>query len=105
MSTWPSSRKPGSATIASLGRELDLFSIQDEAGPGLIFWHPKGGIIRKEIEDWLREELLARGYDLVFTPQCHAVAPVGDERAHRTSISENMFGPMAWRTTATSSSP
>src|SRR6266478_4072446 len=46
------------------GTELDLFSIQDEAGPGLIFWHPKGGLIRKIIEDWLRNELLARGYDL-----------------------------------------
>ena len=51
-----------------LGQELDLFSIQDEAGPGLIFWHPKGGSIRKQMEDWLRDELLRRGYDLVFTP-------------------------------------
>src|SRR2546429_44757 len=45
-----------------LGVELDLFSIQEEAGPGLIFWHPKGGLIRKIVEDWLREELLKRGY-------------------------------------------
>jgi threonyl-tRNA synthetase len=51
-----------------LGTELDLFSIQEEAGPGLIFWHPKGGLIRKIMEDWLREELLKRGYDLVYTP-------------------------------------
>src|SRR6476469_360073 len=51
-----------------LGKELDLFSIQDEAGPGLIFWHPKGGLIRKEIEDFLRAELLRQGYDLVYTP-------------------------------------
>jgi len=51
-----------------LGQDLDLFSIQDEAGPGLVFWHPKGGLIRKEIEDFLREELLRRGYQLVFTP-------------------------------------
>ncbi|HET7101043.1 MAG TPA: TGS domain-containing protein, partial [Terriglobia bacterium] len=36
-----------------LGKDLDLFSIQEEAGPGLIFWHPKGGVIRREIEDWL----------------------------------------------------
>src|SRR6266568_4778018 len=41
-----------------LGTELDLFSIQEEAGPGLIFWHPKGGLIRKIVEDWLRDELL-----------------------------------------------
>lgn len=51
-----------------LGRELDLFSIQEEYGPGLIFWHPKGGIIRKEIEDFLRAELIERGYGLVYTP-------------------------------------
>src|SRR5947207_14771556 len=43
-----------------LGVELDLFSIEEEAGPGLIFWHPKGGLIRKIVEDWLREELLKR---------------------------------------------
>src|SRR5207245_10635041 len=51
-----------------LGSELDLFSIQEEAGPGLIFWHPRGGLVRKLMEDWLREELLRRGYQLVFTP-------------------------------------
>src|SRR5258708_1434593 len=51
-----------------LGTELDLFSIQEEACPGLIFWHPKGGLIRKIVEDWLRKELLKRGYDLVYTP-------------------------------------
>lgn len=51
-----------------LGKELDLFSIQDEAGPGLIFWHPKGSIIRKEVEDFLREELLRQDYQLVYTP-------------------------------------
>src|ERR1700730_18333773 len=51
-----------------LGRELDLFSIQEEYGQGLIFWHPKGGAIRKEMEDYLREQLSLRGYGLVFTP-------------------------------------
>src|SRR3989454_1296764 len=51
-----------------LGRELDLFSIQEQYGQGLIFWHPKGGAIRKEMEDYLREQLAARGYGLVFTP-------------------------------------
>jgi threonyl-tRNA synthetase len=51
-----------------LGKDLDLFSIQEDAGPGLVFWHPKGGLIRREIEDWLRAELESRGYDLVFTP-------------------------------------
>jgi threonyl-tRNA synthetase len=51
-----------------LGQQLDLFSIQELAGPGLIFWHPKGGIIRKEMEDWMRSEYLKRGYSLVYTP-------------------------------------
>src|ERR1700678_1260867 len=51
-----------------LGQELDLFSIQELAGPGLIFWHPKGGRIRKIIEDWMRDQYLERGYSLVYTP-------------------------------------
>ncbi len=51
-----------------LGQELDLFSVEEDAGPGLIFWHPKGGLIRNLIENWLREELQRRGYDLVYTP-------------------------------------
>src|SRR5918912_1263582 len=51
-----------------LGRELDLFSIQDAYGQGLIFWHPKGGVVRKAMEDYLYEELQARGYSLVYTP-------------------------------------
>ena len=51
-----------------LGQELDLFSIQELAGPGLIFFHPKGGIIRKTLEDWMRDEYLKRGYSLVYTP-------------------------------------
>ena len=51
-----------------LGKQLDLFSIQEVAGAGLIFWHPKGGIIRKAMEDWMREECIRRGYSLVFTP-------------------------------------
>ena len=51
-----------------LGKQLDLFSIQELAGPGLIFWHPKGGLIRKEMEDWMRNEYLKRGYSLVYTP-------------------------------------
>ncbi|MGH9407569.1 MAG: threonine--tRNA ligase [Terriglobia bacterium] len=76
-----------------LGRELDLFSIEDDAGAGLIFWHPKGGIIRKEIEDWLREELLRRGYDLVFTP--HTMRRhLWEISGHTGFYRENMFGPM-----------
>jgi len=51
-----------------LGRELDLFSIQDEFGPGLVLWHPKGAVIRRVIEDFWKEEHFKRGYDLVYTP-------------------------------------
>jgi len=51
-----------------LGRELDLFSIQDEFGPGLVLWHPKGAVVRRVIEDFWKEEHFKRGYDLVYTP-------------------------------------
>jgi len=51
-----------------LGRELDLFSIHDEIGGGLVLWHPKGALVRKLIEDLWREQHLQRGYDLVYTP-------------------------------------
>jgi threonyl-tRNA synthetase len=73
-----------------LGPELDLFSIEDAAGPGLIFWHPKGGLIRKIIEDWLREELLARGYDLVFTPHIMKL-DLWKISGHANFYRENMF--------------
>jgi threonyl-tRNA synthetase len=76
-----------------LGRELDLFSIQDEAGPGLVFWHPKGAIVRNEIEGWLREELLKRGYDMVYTP--HAMRlHLWETSGHTNFYHENMFGAM-----------
>src|SRR5712692_9219359 len=76
-----------------LGQELDLFSIQDEAGPGLIFWHPKGGLVRKIMEDWLRSELLARGYDLVFTPHVMRL-DLWKTSGHTDFYRENMFGAM-----------
>ncbi len=73
-----------------LGKELDLFSIQDEAGPGLVFWHPKGGLIRKEIEDFLRAELLRQGYDLVHTPHVARI-DLWKTSGHLNFYSENMF--------------
>ncbi len=76
-----------------LGKELDLFSIQDEAGPGLIFWHPKGGIIRKEIEDFLRAELLRQGYQLVYTPHV-ARLDLWKTSGHLDFYRENMFTPI-----------
>jgi threonyl-tRNA synthetase len=76
-----------------LGAELDLFSIQDEAGPGLIFWHPKGGMIRKQMEDWLRDELLRRGYDLVYTPHVMRL-DLWKTSGHANFYRENMFNAM-----------
>jgi threonyl-tRNA synthetase len=76
-----------------LGQELELFSIQDDAGPGLIFWHPKGGAIRKEIEDWLRHELVSRGYDLVFTPHTMRLH-LWQTSGHTDFYRQNMFGAM-----------
>jgi threonyl-tRNA synthetase len=52
-----------------LGRELDLFSIQDEAGPGLVIYHPKGAMLRTILEDFERKEHLKRGYQIVIGPQ------------------------------------
>jgi threonyl-tRNA synthetase len=76
-----------------LGKQLDLFSIQELAGPGLIFWHPKGGIIRKEMEDWMREQYLKRGYSLVYTP--HVMRrQLWQTSGHEGYYSQNMFDAM-----------
>ena len=76
-----------------LGRQLDLFSIQEVAGSGLIFWHPKGGIIRKVMEDWMREECLRRGYSLVFTP--HVMRrELWKISGHEGFYAGNMYTPM-----------
>jgi threonyl-tRNA synthetase len=76
-----------------LGKQLDLFSIQELAGAGLIFWHPKGGIIRKIMEDWMREECLRRGYQLVFTPHVARVN-LWQTSGHEGFYAGNMFTPM-----------
>jgi threonyl-tRNA synthetase len=76
-----------------LGQELDLFSIQEAAGPGLIFFHPKGGIVRKIIEDWMRDQYLSRGYSLVYTP--HVMRrKLWEISGHANFYSDNMFTPM-----------
>ncbi len=76
-----------------LGKQLDLFSIQEVAGPGLIFWHPKGGIVRKVMEDWMREECLRRGYSLVFTP--HVMRrELWKISGHEGFYAGNMYTPM-----------
>ena len=76
-----------------LGKQLDLFSIQELAGAGLVFWHPKGAIVRKVMEDWMREECLRRGYQLVFTP--HVMRrELWKVSGHEGFYSGNMYTPM-----------
>jgi threonyl-tRNA synthetase len=76
-----------------LGKQLDLFSIQELAGAGLIFWHPRGGMIRKIMEDWMREECIRRGYDLVYTPHVARVN-LWQTSGHEGFYADNMFTPM-----------
>ncbi len=76
-----------------LGKQLDLFSIQELAGAGLIFWHPKGAMIRKIMEDWMREECLRRGYQLVYTPHVARVN-LWQTSGHEGFYAANMFTPM-----------
>ncbi len=75
-----------------LGRELDLFSIQEQYGQGLIFWHPKGGAIRREMEDYLRGELNKRGYGLVYTPHI-AKRELWRTSGHEENYADAMFAP------------
>jgi threonyl-tRNA synthetase len=76
-----------------LGKELDLFSIQELAGPGLIFFHPKGGMIRKQLEDWMRDQYLKRGYSLVYTPHV-ARFDLWKTSGHANFYAQNMFSRM-----------
>jgi threonyl-tRNA synthetase len=78
-----------------LGRELDLFSIQDAYGEGLILWHPRGGVTRKAMEDYLRDQLLERGYGLVYTPHI-ARRELWWTSGHEENFADSMFSPMAW---------
>jgi threonyl-tRNA synthetase len=75
-----------------LGRELDLFSIQEQYGQGLIFWHPKGAIIRKMMEDYLYEELVKRDYSFVYTPHI-AKRELWQISGHEQNYGDSMFAP------------
>jgi threonyl-tRNA synthetase len=75
-----------------LGRELDLFSISDDYGAGLILWHPKGGIIRNEMERLLREELEKRGYSFVYTPHI-AKRELWVTSGHEGNYADSMYAP------------
>jgi threonyl-tRNA synthetase len=76
-----------------LGRELDLFSIQEAYGAGLVFWHPKGAVIRKAMEDYLYEELNRRGYTFVYTPHI-AKRELWITSGHDQSYGDSMYSPM-----------
>ncbi|WP_456395397.1 threonine--tRNA ligase [Desulfurobacterium sp.] len=73
-----------------LGKQLDLFSIHEEAGPGLIFWHPNGAILRQTIESWAEEEHRKRGYERVYTPHLMK-AELWKTSGHYDFYKENMF--------------
>ena len=68
-----------------LGKRLDLFSIQEEVGPGFVLWHPNGGRLRNTIESFLRDTLIDHGYEIVFTPH------VASEELYRISGHLDVF--------------
>jgi threonyl-tRNA synthetase len=76
-----------------LGKELDLFSIHEEAGPGLVHWHPKGATIRRVIEDFWKEEHIKRGYELLYTPHIGKL-DLWKTSGHWDFYRENMYDPI-----------
>ena len=76
-----------------LGKELDLFSIHEEAGAGLIYWHPKGGLMRVLIENYWREQHLADGYDIVFSPHIGR-AWLWETSGHLGFYKDSMYPPI-----------
>ena len=80
-----------------LGRELDLFSINDLVGPGLALWHPKGGRIREVVEDFWRKEHRRRGYELVYSPHIGR-SELWDTSGHTQWFTDDMFPRMELET-------
>ena len=76
-----------------LGRELDLFSIHDEVGPGLIIWHPKGAMVRTIVEDLWRKEHLSRGYQFAYSPHLGR-SRLWETSGHLDFYHDSMFAPM-----------
>jgi threonyl-tRNA synthetase len=76
-----------------IGKELGLFAINDEIGPGLILWLPKGARVRRQIEEYIYEELYSRGYELTYTPHVARLSYWGTS-GHLGYYRENMFAPM-----------
>ncbi len=76
-----------------LGKDLDLFSVNEEVGPGLILWHPKGGMVRKLAEDYCREQHEIGGYDFVYSPHI-GKAQLWETSGHLDWYQENMYSPL-----------
>lgn len=76
-----------------LGKELDLFSIHEEGGPGLIFWHPKGAFVRSLIEDFWRTQHLRNGYELIYSPHI-AKIDLWKTSGHWEFYRPNMYSPL-----------
>ncbi|MFH1618863.1 MAG: threonine--tRNA ligase [bacterium] len=76
-----------------LGTELKLFSVHEECGPGLILWHPKGGAVRRILEEWMHSENQKRGYELVYTPHI-ARLHLWETSGHTSFYGENMYSPI-----------
>jgi len=76
-----------------LGKDLDLFSIHEEAGAGLIYWHPKGARVRNEIEDFWKKEHFKNGYDLLYSPHI-GKSHLWETSGHLVNFKENMYSPM-----------
>ena len=76
-----------------LGKQLDLFTIHEDAGAGLVYWHPKGARIRHEVEDFWKKEHLKNGYDLLYTPHI-GKSWLWETSGHLYNYGENMYAPM-----------
>jgi threonyl-tRNA synthetase len=76
-----------------LGKELDLFSFHEEAGPGLVYWHPRGARIRMAIEDFWKNQHYANGYEMVYTPHV-GKAWLWETSGHLGFYKESMYSPM-----------
>ena len=76
-----------------IGKELDLFSIRDDVGPGLIHWHPRGARIRTQIENYWRDQHYSSGYELVYTPHVGR-SKLWDTSGHLQFYKESMYSPM-----------
>lgn len=76
-----------------LGRQLDIYSVHDDIGPGLILWHPKGSLIRHIIESFWKEEHLKRGYDIIYTPHI-AAENIYRRSGHLEKYADMMYAPM-----------